>query len=473
MSVPSVRPRRGRAWDEASIREELTAFLTGRTRWPTYREFIAAGAKGLREAVSRVGGDAYWAAEMGLAGTQHPPGGVVRWTDQAIEAVLSLLLAGRDTWPTRTEFEKAGLRGLGEVLRERDEASKWAQRMGVAPPQQIRRPSKRRAAARKPQTDAAPKRWPRWTDQTITAALAEFLAERQEWPKHSEFVATGRKGLYHAVLKHGGSQLWAERMGVRWVDRTRRHRPWTEAEVRAQLQAFLEGQPVWPTERQFADAGHRDLLRAARRLGGAERWRRELGLSRSQPPPRARPEDSARSRRLSTPHGVTRAPARRHWTDQRIDAAIRPLVEQLGRWPTKAEFRRAGQSHALSAVYAHGGSAQWQQHFGVQPLTGRGPVPDRTRWTEQRIERELRTLIARIGRWPTEREFSEYGPVGLYSALVRHGGIRRWRDVISEDPPDPVAARQDRVRCTAVRWSPDEAEIGLGPPARTAHQNKG
>lgn len=132
-------------------------------------------------------------------------------------------------------------------------------------------------------------------------------------------------------------------------------------------------------------------------------------------------------------------PKSARWTDQRIEAAIRPLVIAVGRWPTKSEFHRAGLSRALSAVYDHGGSARWQHHFGVEPRRLPGPVPDRTRWTQERIEHELRTLISRCGRWPSEKEFHEFGPVGLYSAAVRHGGARKWRKRLTSDSSDPVA----------------------------------
>jgi hypothetical protein len=238
MMVQPPRLRRGRAWNEAAIREELTAFVAGRTTWPTYREFIAGGGKGLREAVARIGGATYWAQEMGLADSQRPRGGIVRWTDETIEAALAAVLAGRETWPTRIEFAEAGLRGLSEILRERGDAPLWAKRMGVKPPRQIHRTKKQRTPAKPRKQSSPPKPWPRWSDQTITAALTDFLSGRDEWPRHSEFVDAGHKGLYHAILKHGGSRVWAQRMGVRWVERKGgQHRPkQTEARARTTRQ---------------------------------------------------------------------------------------------------------------------------------------------------------------------------------------------------------------------------------------------
>lgn len=438
MTAQPPHSRRGRAWTEAAIRKELAGFLAGRATWPTYREFIAGGAKGLREAIARIGGPDYWAQEMGLANSPRPRGGVVRWTDESIEAALRPLLAGRDSWPTRTEFAEAGLRGLGEVLREREETHRWAERMGVTPPVQLYRPSTRRKAA-KPQTPAPPQRpWPRWTEQTIATALGEFLQGRDEWPKHSEFVAASHKGLYHAIIRHGGSQAWAQRMGVQWVERKSSHHKsvWTEQRIRAELTRFLAGRSVWPTAREFNRGGHRQLLTAMRRRGGTEKWRREFALPRA---PRAR--NAPVSPRSPKQPRVRE----RIWTDERIEAAISPLIGELGHWPTKTEFRRAGQSRALSAVYDHGGSARWQKHFGVRPRRPSGPVPDRTQWTEQLIESELRTLIARTGCWPTEKQLREHVPRGLYSAVVRHGGVRKWRKRLTGDALAPVQTGRNSV----------------------------
>ena len=93
------------------------------------------------------------------------------------------------------------------------------------------------------------------------------------------------------------------------------------------------------------------------------------------------------------------------WTDERIAAAIAPLVAKLGRWPTKGEFRNAGLGPALAAVYSHGGSSLWQRRFGVEPLRFDGHVPNRSRWDDQQIEAALRVLYRKYSRWPTLAEF--------------------------------------------------------------------
>jgi hypothetical protein len=208
-------------WNEETIRSALEEFLRGWEVWPTWDEFEAGGAKGLREAISRIGGAEWWAREMGLPGGDRPAHGPRRWTEGRIRAELAALIGDGSTWPTRRQFDQAGRQGLREALRHYGGAERWSREMGVSLPSH-RRPTSRAVKPRSSSKSAkAAAAWPKWTEQTIEAELRVFLNGRSEWPRFSEFVAAGRKGLYQAVLRHGGSRMWARRMGVGWVERTR------------------------------------------------------------------------------------------------------------------------------------------------------------------------------------------------------------------------------------------------------------
>ena len=279
MATRRSQSRRGRAWDEDAIRAELTEFLRGRDAWPTYDEFTAGGAKGLRDAVARIHGAEWWAREMKLSGGDRRRGGVRIWTDDRIRATLSEFLGRRTTWPTQTELDAAGLQGLREVLRHYGGPERWSEELGVALSPKQTPASRPRKRAANPPPVATERRWPKWNDQTIADALRTFLDGRDEWPRYRDFVSSGPPGLYQAVLKHGGSRAWAARLGVKWV----RHDggsapPWTEERLRERLAVFLNGRTTWPQGAEFAAAGERRLLRAARRIGGTSYWIREFGL---------------------------------------------------------------------------------------------------------------------------------------------------------------------------------------------------
>lgn len=410
--------RRGRPWDEQAIRDALTEFLAGRDAWPTYDEFLRGGAKGLRDAIGRIRGAEWWAREMGLQGGERRRGGVRRWTDETIADTLAAFVGDCSTWPTRSEFRAAGLRGLREALRDHGGVQRWATEMGVDLPPSRKPPPAPDRSEKPPPRRTPAREWPLWNERRIQSELSAFLGGRQEWPRHREFVAAGHQQLYHAVITHGGSQAWARRMGVRWVRRPSGSPEWTEQRIRDRLTELVRGRASWPSVQEFAQAGEQGLLRAVRRHGGTDRWRRELGLA-------SHGARLAAGRRIG---GASRSPATsRLWTDARIAAAITPLVRELGRWPTKGEFRRAGLGRALAAVYGHGGRELWQRRLGVAPREHSGPVPDRTRWTREKIETELRELCCGRQEWPSYGEFDRAGAKSLYLAAARHGGMAGWR----------------------------------------------
>lgn len=209
-----VRSRRGRPWDETSIRAELTKFLRGWKVWPTYDEFIQGGAKGLRDALYRFGGVEYWAREMGLPGGDRPPGGVRHWSDEAIRDALAEFFGERNDWPSQREFDRAGLHALREALRHYGGPARWAKEMGVALPAGVRYSTARPRRASE-LSNRRPRKWPLWDEPRIASELEQFLEGRTEWPRYREFVEAGHKQLYGAILRNGGAALWARRMGVR------------------------------------------------------------------------------------------------------------------------------------------------------------------------------------------------------------------------------------------------------------------
>jgi hypothetical protein len=251
-----------------------------------------------------------------------------------------------------------------------------------------------------------------WTDARVDAELREFLADRQDWPSYREFVAAGKGRLREEITSRGGERRWARRAGVRWRKRSPGYATrWTEERVRAELEEFLAGREVWPSHHEFERAGRTNLRAAVTRLGGVERWARELGLSRRN----------------------LRSGSRQMWDERRIERAVRPLVRRLGRWPTPAEFERAGLSSALSAMYRRGGIVRWQKRLGVKPA--RRPARQPRIWTDERIEAELREFCAGRTRWPTWHEFLDAGNRRLYGAASLHGGVEHWRERLGLKPP--------------------------------------
>jgi hypothetical protein len=194
VTYPKRRPGYAVRWTEARVREELAGFLAGRTVWPSRKEFEVTGLKPLRDAVGRTGGIERWSSEFGLPLADLRRGSRRVFHDERIEAELRRFLGDRQDWPTRAEFERAGLASLiNAIYRHGGGVTHWAARLGVR-----RRPYHRRA----------PPRGRYWTDERIEAELRDFTASAQTWPGSRAFESAGRSNLYRAASLHGGIPRW-------------------------------------------------------------------------------------------------------------------------------------------------------------------------------------------------------------------------------------------------------------------------
>jgi hypothetical protein len=123
--------RNDRGLSDAEIRARVRATLRGSDLpcWPSRQWLIERGGRELSAAIDRSGGARRWADELGLP-LRHLPG--QRWTRELIAVALEPLLAGRSTWPSRFEFERAGLSGLWFAIHQGEGHPAMAARFGLA-----------------------------------------------------------------------------------------------------------------------------------------------------------------------------------------------------------------------------------------------------------------------------------------------------------------------------------------------------
>ena len=70
----------------------------------------------------------------------------------------------------------------------------------------------------------------------------------------------------------------------------------------------------------------------------------------------------------------------------------------------------------------------------ANPWTGRGGGCPR-KWTDERIEQELRQLIGNSKRFPPVADFKAAGREKLYGAIYRNGGTKQWSEKLGVMPP--------------------------------------
>ena len=104
-------------------------------------------------------------------------------------------------------------------------------------------------------------------------------------------------------------------------------------------------------------------------------------------------------------------------------AALRELLRthRPTRFPTLAWLERHGPAGLAAAVTRTGGGAHWASMLNIPPAAP-------ARWTDERIEAELRRICHNVERWPTRDEFREAGAQGLLRAVYSGHGSRWWAE---------------------------------------------
>jgi DNA invertase Pin-like site-specific DNA recombinase len=127
LSEEGERLRRHKRWTPEQLEGELGVFLAGRSEWPAYREFAEAGYARLFAQASRWGGPYYWGHKFGV----RVPGGFVRWNLDVVRDALAPFLAGRDRWPRAREFADAGLMPLYNAAKYHGGFRYWGEQFGL------------------------------------------------------------------------------------------------------------------------------------------------------------------------------------------------------------------------------------------------------------------------------------------------------------------------------------------------------
>jgi hypothetical protein len=190
-----------------------------------------------------------------------------------------------------------------------------------------------------------------WTEQRIRTELAEFLAadrkDPRRFPSSKQFATGGHAELYHAARDHGGIRYWADQFGLElWELRE------LPAEVLCQQARDLVAKLGYlPGKDELHELGYRELTRAVRRAGGAERFAELHGLE--------------------LPTGGRPAPGPYRWTDDRVRAELERFVNDRDAvglshlFPSAGAFEHAGASKLCYAIKRRG-VAYWAAELGLE-----------------------------------------------------------------------------------------------------------
>ena len=115
----------------------------------------------------------------------------------------------------------------------------------------------------------------------------------------------------------------------------------------------------------------------------------------------------------------------RYWTEETTIIELELIIKELGHFPTNAELLRTGRSDLINAIRKHGGYPKFRTKVGSKLIK-----KPNNYWNDEVIIMELEPLIKELDHFPTQTELCEMDNCNLNTAISRHGGINKFRELM-------------------------------------------
>jgi len=237
-----------------------------------------------------------------------------------------------------------------------------------------------------------------WSERRLTAELKIFTRDVEQWPLFDDFHAAGRSDLHAQAARRGGSAIWAPRLGFDIRQDFYDHVAWDEQAVRNTLELIVRDREEMPSYRELRDKGLDGLVKGIVRSGGITRW----AVALDKRPKRLRPKK---------------------WTDAEVEAELRGLVATLGHYPSQREFCDAGLGGLDGSIRRRSTHQEWATRIGAPRRKDSAP---KIHWTDDLIERQLRSYVAGANAYPSDQKFDRDSQSRLADAAARHHGHDYW-----------------------------------------------
>ncbi|MGE5497877.1 MAG: hypothetical protein ACM3Q2_07400 [Syntrophothermus sp.] len=128
-----------------------------------------------------------------------------------------------------------------------------------------------------------------------------------------------------------------------------------------------------------------------------------------------------------------------YWTKEKVIEETRKIIEVDGKMPSQKRLRQLGLSYIIEGA---------RKHFnGLRGFAVACGIPNDKLHTEFRylqnidnIKKEILSLKAQIGRFPTTTDLKLHKRSGLYGAIVKyHGGIKNLKSIMGFEDDIPIA----------------------------------
>lgn len=404
-------------------------------------EFRELGLSGLFSALSSAhGGTPVVRARLGLEPAKHPDGYYKDWKNVRREMMKAKATLGH--FPSTPEMSRLGFTSLADGIRHYHGGLKAVRR--------------KLGAKDKKAPNGSLKRW-----SYVKNQLEKAKKKLGHFPSSTELNDLGMASIPIAVCRyHGGFPVVREKMGEEIERKPNGY--WESWEnVERELRALMEELKRFPKREDFEARNKTSLLQSMQHnFGGVPACRRRLGIFTGR-----------------KPNGFYH-----DWKN--VEGVLRPIMEELGRFPVGPELQARGHRDLLATIErTHGGLRAVAQKMGHD--LAKHPDGHWKDWTN--VEQVLRRLFEKLGHPPMKEDFEaeKRGSVSLaiskyhggYDAVrkrlgwtdVTHDLLDRYADQIAEtfmrDPGDAASFEDFLAELEReCRWERDlRVKLGLMP----------
>lgn len=179
---------------------------------------------------------------------------------------------------------------------------------------------------------------------------------------------------------------------------------WTYEQTLCELKDIITQISHFPTQRELKRMKKSNLAKAILEHGGFPKFRELCGV-----------------KGIRKPDG--------YWTEETITEELKKITTEIGHFPKRNEFQAMGQSGLHFAMCNYGGINYFRQKLGSELLR----VADGY-WTDKTILEELKKITTDMGRFPNTTDFIKMKRNDLVSAITKHGGTNKFRELLDEEP---------------------------------------
>lgn len=227
----------------------------------------------------------------------------------------------------------------------------------------------------------------KWSDEDIIKQLKEVILEIGHFPSLLEMNALDKNQLCSAISRNGGLDWFRNKLG--FDDRCTR---WNDEEILKQIRDIIADIGCFPTQIWMKQNDRQDLLSALTKRGGSEKYKRLLGCKTWR-------------RQVG-------------WNEESIAKELSNIADKINRFPNASDLKNMSRFDLLTAIYQDKGFDYFRNVFGLD---------SRFDWSEDKILKQLKEIIFKIGHYPTAVEMGQMNKKDLILAIRRNGGTSRFK----------------------------------------------